>query len=191
MKTHHGYYFWFLSLYTIIVSLWLRIFPSNYVGVIAILCFSAVMTSAMLISWAAEAAEFSISQGLAVAIVALLQVVPEFMVEAVIAWHKDIDLMMANVTGSNRLLMGVGWPMIFMTTDLYSRGRFKKWASPIKLRPENIVEVGALFIASLYFVVVILKKTLQIYDGIFLGIIYLTPFACLRYGDSCATGRRQ
>jgi cation:H+ antiporter len=180
MKSRYPIYFLFMSLYTVVVSLWLRIYPSNYAGIVAILCFSAVITSAMLISWAAEAAEFTISQGLAVAIVALLQVVPEFMVEAVIAWHKDIDLMMANVTGSNRLLMGLGWPLIFVTTDVYSRIKNKKGISSIRLRPENIVEIAALFIASLYFVIVILKQTLEIYDGIFLGIVFIAYLYILR-----------
>lgn len=131
-------------------------------------------------SWAAEAAEFSISQGLAVAIVALLQVIPEFMVEAVIAWRKDVNLMMANFTGSNRLLMGVGWPLIFVTADIYSRIRKKKKLTCIELRPENIVEVAALFIASLYFIVVLMKRNLQVYDGIFLGIVFVAYMYILR-----------
>lgn len=162
------------------MSLWLRIYPGNFASVIAFLCFSAVITSSLVISWAAEAAEFTISQGLAVAIVALLQVVPEFMVEAVIAWHKDIDLMLANMTGSNRLLMGVGWPLIFVTADVYSRIRDKKGISSIRLRPENIVEIATLFIASLYFVVVLLKHSLQIYDGIFLCAIFIGYLYVLR-----------
>ncbi|HUI30820.1 MAG TPA: hypothetical protein VLX91_11425 [Candidatus Acidoferrales bacterium] len=181
MKSRYGYFFLFLSLYTAVVSLWLRIFESHFVSVVAILCFSAVITSALLIGWAAEAAEFSISQGLAVAIVALLQVVPEFMVEAVIAWHKDVDLMLANVTGANRLLMGIGWPMIFVASNIYSRIRHKKGSQAIHLRPENIVEVIALFMASLYFVVVLLKRTLQIYDGIFLGVLYVSYLFILRF----------
>ena len=138
------------------------------------------MVSSLIISWAAEAAEFSISQGLAVAIVALLQVVPEFMVEAVIAWHKDIDLMMANVTGSNRLLLGVGWPMIYMTADIHSRVQRGKWLPSIRLRQENIVEVSVLFISSLYFVIVLLKRTLQVYDGIFLGLLFVCYLYILR-----------
>ena len=180
MKLRHGLYFLFLSIYTAAVSLWLHVYPGNFASVIAFLCFSAVITSALLISWAAEAAEFSISQGLAVAIVALLQVVPEFMIEAVIAWHKDINLMLANMTGSNRLLMGVGWPLIFITSDVYSRIRNKKGITSIQLRPENIVEVAALFIASLYFVIVLLKRSLQVYDGIFLGALFIGYMYILR-----------
>ena len=180
MNPRHGYYFLFLCFYTVAVSLWLHIYPENFASVVAFLCFSAVITSSLVISWAAEVAEFSISQGLAVAIVALLQVLPEFMVEAVIAWHKEIDLMMANVTGSNRLLMGVGWPMIYMTADIQSRVRTGKWLPSIRLRPENIVEIGVLFLASLYFAIVLVKQTLQIYDGIFLGILFVCYLYILR-----------
>ncbi len=169
-----------MSLYSVVVSIWLHTYPSDTAGFVAFLCFSSVITSALIISWAAEAAEFSISQGLAVAIVALLQVVPEFMVEAVIAWRKDIDLMMANFTGSNRLLMGVGWPLIFVTADIYSRIRGGKKIDFIQLRPENIVEVLALFISSLYFIVVLLKRDLQVYDGIFLGMVFVFYIYILR-----------
>ena len=48
--------------------------------------FPSVLGSAILISWAAEAAQFLISQGLALAILAWLQTLPEFAVEAAIAW---------------------------------------------------------------------------------------------------------
>ena len=169
-----------MSLYSVIVSVWLHMFPSDTAGFVAFLCFSTVIVSALIISWAAEAAEFSISQGLAVAIVALLQVVPEFMVEAVIAWRKDVNLMMANFTGSNRLLMGVGWPLIFITADVYSRWKNGKKLDVIRLRPENIVEVLALFVSSLYFIVVLLKRDLQIYDGIFLAGVFIFYMYILR-----------
>ncbi len=180
MKSRYGLYFFLMSAYAVVVSVWLHTASFSSPGFIAFLCFSTVIVSALIMSWAAEAAEFSISQGLAVAIVALLQVIPEFMVEAVIAWRKDVDLMMANFTGSNRLLMGVGWPLIFVTAAVYSRIRKKERLDAIYLRPENIVEVAALFIASLYFIVVLLKRNLQIYDGIFLGMIFIGYMYILR-----------
>ena len=180
MKSRYGLYFLLMAAYGLIVSVWLHAFTFSSPGLVAFLCFSTVIVSALIMSWAAEAAEFSMSQGLAVAIIALLQVIPEFMVEAVIAWRKDIDLMMANFTGSNRLLMGVGWPLIFITVDIYSRIRKKPRLDAIHLRPENIVEVAALFIASLYFIVVLIKRDLQVYDGISLGIIFIGYMYILR-----------
>src|SRR4051812_40880256 len=83
--------------------------PSQKAGLVATAAFGAVISAAMVISWGAEAAQFFISQGFAVALIALLQVLPEFMVEAVIAWHGDVKNMFANATGSNRLLIGLGW----------------------------------------------------------------------------------
>jgi hypothetical protein len=58
----------------------------------------------------ADAAQFLISQGLALAIRAWLQTLPEFAVEGAIAWEagKDpekIHLITANFTGSLRLLV--------------------------------------------------------------------------------------
>lgn len=180
MKSRYTYYFIFMSLYSVVVSVWLHTYTSDTASLVAFLCFSTVIVAALIMSWAAEAAEFSISQGLAVAIVALLQVVPEFMVEAVIAWRKDVDLMLANFTGSNRLLMGVGWPLIFVTADIYSRMRRGRKIEFIQLRSENIVEVLALFVSSLYFIVVLLKRDLQIYDGIFLGAVFVFYMYILR-----------
>src|SRR5215204_2117554 len=87
-------------------------------AVSAIWTFPAVLGSAILIAWAAEAAQFLISQGLALAILAWLQTLPEFAVEAVIAWEAGKDpskthLAIANFTGAIRLLLGLGWPMIY------------------------------------------------------------------------------
>src|SRR5437867_13445107 len=78
--------------------------------------FPSVLGSAILIAWAAEAAQFLISQGLALAMLAWLQTLPEFAVEAVIAWQAGqtagdpslspavkshaTALMTANLTGS-------------------------------------------------------------------------------------------
>jgi len=45
-----------------------------------------MLASAFLVAWGAEAAQFLISQGLALAILAWLQTLPEFAVESVIAW---------------------------------------------------------------------------------------------------------
>ena len=52
--------------------------------------FPSVLGSAVLIAWAAEAAQFLISQGLALAMLAWLQTLPEFAVEAVIAWQAGL-----------------------------------------------------------------------------------------------------
>ena len=75
----------------------------------------AILIAAMLIAWAAESAQFFIAQGFALAILAWLQTLPEFAVEAVLAWKQQVPLLMADLTGALRLLTGLGWPMIYFT----------------------------------------------------------------------------
>src|SRR5215216_736696 len=57
----------------------------------AVWTFPSILLSAFLVAWGAEAAQFMISQGLALAILAWLQTLPEFAVEAVIAWNAGKD----------------------------------------------------------------------------------------------------
>ena len=148
-------------------------FPGLSPGVAAGLCFGAVIAAALLISWGAEAAQFFVSQGLAVAVIALLQVVPEFMVEAVIAWQAGkngrVDLVFANATGSNRLLTGFGWPLVFLVTDLFHRRKGRGPLRAIELRAEHVVEVVALLVASLWYLVILAKGSLGLEDSLVLG----------------------
>lgn len=145
-------------------------------GWVAVCAFAAVILSSLLLSWAAEAAETLVSQGLAVALVALLQVMPEFIVEAVIAWRGEVDLMLANATGSNRLLTGVGWPMVYAVAAIAHRARRGRPIGAIVLRPEHAIEVFALVVASLYFLVVIAKGSLQVVDSAVLGGMFAVYF---------------
>lgn len=150
--------------------------------------FPSVLGAAMLIAWAAEAAQFLISQGLALAMLAWLQTLPEFAVEAVIAWqagHAASDpaiapalkvqataLMTANLTGSLRLLVGLGWPMIYVTAAMFHRRQSKQRLKEIKLEDEHAVEIVFLLIAIAYFFIVWLKGTLNWVDTIVLSVIY-------------------
>lgn len=150
--------------------------------------FPSVLGSAMLIAWAAEAAQFLISQGLALAVLAWLQTLPEFAVEAVIAWQAGqtagdpaatagvklhaTALMSANLTGSLRLLVGLGWPMIYVTAAMFYRKQSKQRLREIQLEKEHAVEIVFLLIAILYFFVIWFKGTLNWVDTIVLSVIY-------------------
>src|SRR6058998_944420 len=92
----------------------------------ALWTFPGMLLSAFLVAWGAEAAQFLISQGLALALLAWLQTSPEFAVEAVIAWEAGKDparahLAIANLTGAIRLLIGLGWPLIYCVFALSGR----------------------------------------------------------------------
>jgi cation:H+ antiporter len=153
-------------------SLFMIYFGGIPVHTVAILSFATVLSGALMLGFAAEAAEFIVSQGFAVAVVALLQVLPEFMVEGVIAYEGKVTLITANLTGSNRLLMGVGWTLVFFTA-FFSHGRSKGLRFSVELRRENVVEALFLILSSVYFMVIILKGRLWFEDTVALGGLFV------------------
>ena len=128
--------------------------------------FPSVLASAFVVAWGAEAAQFSISQGLALALLAWIQVLPEFAVEAVISWHRDVPLMTANFTGALRLLTGLGWPMIWVVHALTHRrrGGGDPWPA-VRLEEEHAVEVVGLVPPLLYFLWITYKGTIDCWDS--------------------------
>ena len=142
----------------------------------AVWTFPLMIFAAFVVAWGAEAAEFLMSQGLALAALALIQTLPEFAVEAVIAWKagKDpgmVHLAIANFTGSLRLLTGLGWPMIYAVAAFYSRRNHGRKLGEITLHDEHAVEVLGLLPPLLYFIVVWAKKSLSLWDA---GVLTLT-----------------
>jgi cation:H+ antiporter len=137
-----------------------------------------MLLSAFLVAWGAEAAQFLISQGLALAILAWLQTLPEFAVEAVIAWDagrnpERAHLAIANLTGAIRLLLGLGWPMIYFVFAFFGRRQGDAHMPPIKLQPEHAVEVIGLLPPLLYFVVIVLKQSISWIDAVVLLLLYV------------------
>ena len=71
-----------------------------------------------LLSWGAETAEQHIAQGLILAVVALVTVLPEYAVDLYYAYKAGLEgpqsqyvhYAAANMTGANRLLVGLAWP---------------------------------------------------------------------------------
>src|SRR5216117_3099145 len=157
----------------------------------ALWTFPSILASAFLVAWGAEAAQFLISQGLALAILAWLQTLPEFAVEAVIAWDAGREperahLAIANLTGAIRLLLGLGWPMIYFVFAVSSRRRAAggaQHAAPllpaIRLEREHAVEIIGLVPPLLYFGVILFKQTLSWVDAVVLLTLYVVYLAVL------------
>jgi cation:H+ antiporter len=150
----------------------------------ALWTFPAMIGSAFLVAWGAEAAEFLISQGLALAVLALIQTLPEFAVEAVIAWKAGknpdmVHLAIANFTGSLRLLTGLGWPMIYAVAAFYSRRRRGRALGEIRLHDDHAIEVLGLLPPLAYFVVVWAKGNLSLVDAAVLTTTYVVYLVVL------------
>jgi cation:H+ antiporter len=146
-------------------SLWAKLWP-----------FPAVIGATLSIAWATEVAAFFISRGMALAILAFLQVSPEFAVEAVLAKNAAVDpsqlqFVTANFTGSNRLLVGAALPMIFLIGRrvLSRQGR---WTGQLELEEHNAVEILALTIPSVYSFVWVIKGGLGLFDSVLLVAMF-------------------
>jgi cation:H+ antiporter len=147
-------------------------------AVSALWTFPSILGSAFLVAWGAEAAQFLISQGLALALLAWLQTLPEFGVEAVIAWEAGRDperghLAIANLTGAIRLLLGLGWPMIYFVFAAAGRHAATTRLPAIHLDREHAVEIVGLVPPLLYFVVILVKQTITWVDALVLCGLYV------------------
>src|SRR5215469_3279087 len=101
----------------------------------------AILIAAMIIAWAAESAQFFIAQGFALAILAWMQTLPEFALEALFAWHRETHYLLASLTGALRLLTGLGWPVIYFTAATVYRRRTGKPMRRIRLEDHHAIEV--------------------------------------------------
>jgi cation:H+ antiporter len=147
---------------------------------VAALCFgAAIVGAAILLAWAAEAAEHDISGGLAIAILAFVAVLPEYAVDAYFAYRGGHDpayrsYATANMTGSNRLLLGIGWPLVVLIA--LSRWRRRNPDSPrpqaLDLEPNARIELGALLIASLVVSCAPLLGRIPLLAGLVLFVLY-------------------
>src|ERR1700712_1424966 len=136
---------------------------------------AAVVAASFLLAWAAEAAQIDVSGGLAIAVLALIAVLPEYAVDlyyAYTAGHNAdyAQYAAANMTGSNRLLMGIGWPIVVLVS-LYVANKFAgnrngKPKNMLGLDPGNRVELGFLLIAGLIAFVVPVTGRIHLVLGV-------------------------
>jgi cation:H+ antiporter len=155
---------------------------------VAVSTFGAVIAASLLIAWAAEASESSISRGLALAIVAIVQTIPEYFVEGTIAWKAGKDTaqwlpnVIANFTGANRLLTGFGWPLILFTLVIQRRRKGESGPNVITLRKEQSIEQVFMLGSSLYYVWILIEGSLTLLDSIVLAgtfVVYMWMLARL------------
>jgi cation:H+ antiporter len=132
----------------------------------------AILVSSMMIAWAAESAQFFIAQGFALAILAWLQTLPEFAIEAVLASKQQVPLLMAALTGALRLLTGLGWPVIYFTAAIAHRRRGQGPLRAIRLEEHHSVEVVGLMAPLAYIAVILMKGSLNLFDAVVLTLLY-------------------
>jgi cation:H+ antiporter len=132
-----------------------------------------IIFASLMIAWGAEATQYFIAQGIALAILALLQTLPEFAVEAVLAWHQEVRYLLANLTGALQLLTGLGWPLIYFAAARAYRRQYGAPMRRIQLADEHSIQVLGLLASLAWEFVVWLKGSLTVYDGVILIAVYV------------------
>lgn len=132
----------------------------------------AIVGSAFLLSWSMEVAEIDIPRALAISVLAVVAVLPEYAIDVYLAWTaayipENVGLATANMTGANRLLIGIGWSLVV----------FLYW---FKTRKRDLAIGGAvspalaiLLIATLYAFTIVLRGQLHLADTFVLGTLFL------------------
>jgi cation:H+ antiporter len=156
--------------------------------VVSLLIYGAAVVSAsFLLAWAAEAAQIDVSGGLAIAVLALIAVLPEYAVDLYYAYTAghDADYVQyaaANMTGSNRLLMGIGWPVVvlvslYVANKVAGGKRGNARSNAFGLDPGNRIELGFLLIAGV--IAFVVPATGRIH--LVLGVALLAWFGLYLY----------
>jgi cation:H+ antiporter len=139
-----------------------------------------VVGAAFLLAWGAEALQLDVSQGLALALLALIAVLPEYAVDFTFALKAGEDpdkyapLALANMTGGNRLLIGVGWSLVVLLAAwrITRIAREQSYEGPVetdvRLDRPHAIEIAFLAVASIYSLTLPLKRTLSPVDSVLL-----------------------
>lgn len=164
--------------------------PTSWVA--AVLFGLAVIGAAFLLAWAAEALQLDVSQGLALAVLALIAVLPEYAVDFVFTSkagknpEEYAPLALANMTGGNRLLIGIGWSLVVLLAAWRMRriARQEHYAGElddeVQLTRSHSVEIAFLAIATVYSLTLPLKHSITLSDSLVLVglfVLYMVRIA--------------
>jgi cation:H+ antiporter len=174
-----------------------------------------IVGAAFLVAWACQVAQMDISQALALAVLALVAVLPEYAVDMVFAWKAGAHPLgecvggawvngecvggqfydyrsytAANMTGGNRLLIGIGWALVALLFWFRQK-------RALALERGILLELVFLGAATVYSFLIFFRKEIALWDagvliGLFGAYIWLSSRAETRepelIGPSAALG---
>ncbi|MEX1254277.1 MAG: sodium:calcium antiporter [Dehalococcoidia bacterium] len=127
----------------------------------------SILGAATILVWASEVAEQLVSATLALAILAIIAVLPEYAVDLYFAWTapgnpENAGFALANMTGANRLLVGFAWPLIFFIFWMRERKR------ELHVGEESSIGLIFLGVATIYSFSIPLRGHLSLIDSVVL-----------------------
>lgn len=137
----------------------------------AILLGVGLIGASFMLAWAADAGEGVFSGGLVLAVVALVTVLPEFIIEIRFAFIQAADLVTANLTGATRLLLtgAVGLPLLVA----YLAKRRGEVEPSVKLGDARRLELGILLVTAIFAIHIAVRGNLTIFDSVVLLGLYV------------------
>ena len=164
---------------------------------------TAVIGAAFVLTWAAETAEIDVPRSFALAVLAIIAVAPEYAVDALYAWEAGAapgtpastnaaNLAVANMTGANRILVGLGWSLIALYAVYRSAAgpdeaisrRDGMLADAVRLEPRISIEVVFLGAATLYAVLIPFGGGINAIDAVVLVGLYAGYVAVILRSES-------
>jgi cation:H+ antiporter len=161
----------------------------------------AVLGASFLLAWGAETAEKDVPRSFAIAVLAVLAVAPEYAVDALYAWTaganigtergvEAANLAVANMTGANRILIGIGWSGVALFTVYQARKTMDSAVtfdgglrSRVNLDPSIATEVTFLLAATAYAFAVPLGDGIGLLDTVVLVGLFTAYIAIIIRGD--------
>jgi cation:H+ antiporter len=162
----------FLCLAAAIPAVALRFSGAHPSAPLAIVVFGlGVVAASFVLAWAAEAAEVDISGGLAIALLAVIAVLPEYAVDLYFAHTAGsepayVQYAAANMTGSNRLLLGLGWSSVVLISLYVASRRSGRTVRALVLESGCKRELGFLGVASVVAFVIPVSGQIHLVLGI-------------------------
>jgi cation:H+ antiporter len=137
----------------------------------ALIFGAGIVAAAYMLSVACEVAQKDMSRAFAIALLAILAVLPEYAVDFYFAWMAPhipqyTHYATANMTGANRLLIGFGWAFLIFLYWLKTKKR------GITLEKTYGIELSFLAIATIYSFMIPLKGRLDLLDTLVLVFLF-------------------
>ena len=130
-----------------------------------------LLGASFMLAWAADAGDAVFHGGFVLAVIALVTVLPEFIIEVRFAYIQQTELVTANLTGATRLLLAGAIALPLLVAFLARRRNSA--AAPYQLKATRRLELGILAVTAVFAVQIVARGALTVVDGVILLALYV------------------